>query len=168
MAAGGPNGCTPPYSPIPWMHWGWPPGTANSSTRYPQWCWPGLNAMSMFGLHRRLLGAIVGHLAAFEMTSSLPNRLYGSGLRRLGFSGAATRFFDEHVQADAVHEQIAGRDLAGSLAADDPVQVPQILFGAAACLLLDDLAGRHMLSHFRAGTSPRHRAAMLLDAGTAS
>src|SRR5690606_35321776 len=32
------------------------------------------NTMSLFGLHVRLLGAVVGHLAAFEMTSSIPNR----------------------------------------------------------------------------------------------
>ena len=50
----------------------------------------GVNAMSMFGLHRRLVGAIVGHLAAFEMTSSIPNRLYGNGLRRLGYGSEAT------------------------------------------------------------------------------
>ena len=35
-----------------------------------------VNLMSMFGLHRRLRGAIVGHLALFEMTSSIPNRSY--------------------------------------------------------------------------------------------
>ena len=33
-----------------------------------------VNLMSMLGLHRRRRGAIVGHLALFEMTSSLPNR----------------------------------------------------------------------------------------------
>ena len=35
-----------------------------------------VNLMSLFGLHRRLRGAIVGHLALFEMTSSIPNRRY--------------------------------------------------------------------------------------------
>lgn len=128
----------------------------------------GVNAMSMFGLHRRLVGAVVGHLAAFEMTSSLPNRLYGNGLRRLGFGVEATRFFDEHVQADAVHEQIAGRDLAGGLAEQDPAQAPQILFGAAACLYLDDLAAQHLLTHFRSGTSPRYRGGQPAVAGAAS
>ena len=37
------------------------------------------NMMSLFGLHRRWRGALVGHLAAFEMTSSVPNRRYGNG-----------------------------------------------------------------------------------------
>ncbi len=111
------------------------------------------NAMSMFGLHRRLLGAIVGHLAAFEMTSSLPNRLYGNGLRRLGYGPEATLFFDEHIEADAVHEQIAGRDLAGSLAAEQPDREKDILFGAAACLALDDLAAEYLLPRWESGRS---------------
>lgn len=111
------------------------------------------NAMSMFGLHRRLLGAIVGHLAAFEMTSSLPNRLYGNGLRRLGYSPEATLFFDEHIEADAVHEQIAGRDLAGRLAAEQPERAADILFGAAACLALDDLAAAMLLPCWESGRS---------------
>jgi len=79
-----------------------------------------LNMMSMFGLNRRLVGAIVGHLAAFEMTSSIPNRFYADGLRRLGFAEDVTDYFDEHVEADAVHEQIAARDLAGGLGRGPP------------------------------------------------
>ncbi|WP_238455146.1 iron-containing redox enzyme family protein, partial [Micromonospora sp. ATA51] len=44
------------------------------------------NLISLFGLHRRLNGPLLGHLAALEMTSSLPNRRYGKGLRRLGWT----------------------------------------------------------------------------------
>ena len=112
-----------------------------------------LNLMSLFGLHRRWRGAIAGHLAAFEMTSSLPNRLYGDGFRRLGHDEGTTDYFDEHVEADAVHEQIAGRDLAGRLAEQEPELVGDILFGAAACLYLDELVGRHLLDAWSAGTS---------------
>lgn len=112
-----------------------------------------LNTMSMFGLNRRLRGAIVGHLAAFEMTSSLPNRSYGDGFRRNGFGPDVTWYFDEHVEADAVHEQIAGRDLAGALAEDEPDLLPDILFGAAACLAVDGWAGDHILDCWRQGRS---------------
>ena len=73
------------------------------------------NLMSLLGLHRRFRGATAGHLAAIEMTSSAPNRRYGQGLRRLGLPDAACVFFDEHVEADAVHEQIAAHDLCGAL-----------------------------------------------------
>jgi hypothetical protein len=111
------------------------------------------NMMSMFGLNRRLRGAIVGHLAAFEMTSSLPNRSYGDGFRRHGFDREVTWYFDEHVEADAVHEQIAGRDLAGALAEDEPDLLEDIMFGAACCLAVDDLAGDHTLEAWSNGRS---------------
>uniref|UniRef100_UPI003D6D5F86 iron-containing redox enzyme family protein n=1 Tax=Microbacterium proteolyticum TaxID=1572644 RepID=UPI003D6D5F86 len=111
------------------------------------------NAMSMFGLNRRLLGAIVGHLAAFEMTSSIPNRLYAEGLRRLGFDDDVCGYFDEHVEADAVHEQIAARDLAGTLAEDRPDLLPDILFGAAVCLSVDGRVGEHLLDAWGRGAS---------------
>jgi hypothetical protein len=111
------------------------------------------NAMSLFGLHRRLRGALVGHLAAFEMTSTLPNRLYGNGLRRLGFDKEASAYFDEHVEADAVHEQIALRDLAGGLVQQEPDLAEDVLFGAAAALALDEAAGTHLLGQWQAGRS---------------
>jgi hypothetical protein len=115
------------------------------------------NMMSMFGLNRRLRGAIVGHLAAFEMTSSIPNRFYGNGFRRLGYDENVTWYFDEHVEADAVHEQIAGRDLAGSLAEEEPSMIPDIIFGAQACLYLDGLTGAHMLAAWDGGGSSLRR-----------
>jgi Iron-containing redox enzyme len=110
--------------------------------------------MSMFGLHRRWLGAIVGHLALFEMTSSVPNRRYGRGLRRLGFSDPrATAFFDEHVRADAVHEAIAAVDLAGGLARQDAALIPDILWGARALVDVEARWASHLLSAWERGES---------------
>lgn len=111
------------------------------------------NMMTMFGLNRRLRGAISGHLAAFEMTSSVPNRFYGNGFRRNGYGADVTWYFDEHVEADAVHEQIAGRDLAGALAEDEPALLPDIMFGASACLTVDGWAGQHILDAWTADRS---------------
>jgi hypothetical protein len=97
-----------------------------------------VNLMSLFGLHRRHRGRIVGHLALFEMTSSIPNRRYATGLRRLGrTSEDATAFFDEHVTADAVHENIAAVDLAGGLVHVEPQLLDDILFGARALVEVD-------------------------------
>jgi Iron-containing redox enzyme len=79
-----------------------------------------VNTMSLFGLHRRWRGAALGHLAAVEMTSSEPSRRYSAGLRRLGFDERTTVFYDEHVEADAVHEQIAAVDMCGSLVHEEP------------------------------------------------
>jgi hypothetical protein len=105
-----------------------------------------VNQMSLFGLHRRLRGAIIGHLALFEMTSSIPNRRYADGLRRLGFDGEATLFFDEHVEADAVHENVAAVDLAGGLVRQDPSQAAPILWGARTLAHLGNRWASHLLS----------------------
>ena len=116
-----------------------------------------VNLMSMFGLHRRLRGAIVGHLALFEMTSSIPNRRYANGLRRLGYGGDATAFYDEHVVADAVHENVAAVDLAGGLARQDPTLEHDILWGAAALIELEGRFARHLLDAWSDGRSSLRR-----------
>jgi hypothetical protein len=100
------------------------------------------NALSMFGMQRRLRGAAMGHLAAFEMTSSLPARKIAQGLDRLGLGGAMAGYYDEHVEADAVHEQLAARDICGTLAEDEPDLVAEILFGAFTCLDLEARVAR--------------------------
>lgn len=105
-----------------------------------------VNLMSLFGLHRRLRGALVGHLAAFEMTSSIPNRRYANALRRLGFGADVTDFYDEHVEADAVHESIAVWDLADALAKAEPDLAADIVFGARALLALDARWAQHLLT----------------------
>ncbi|MFL5892521.1 MAG: iron-containing redox enzyme family protein [Solirubrobacterales bacterium] len=112
-----------------------------------------VNLISLFGLNRRLLGAIVGHLALFEMTSSIPNRRYGDGLRRLGYDGAATEFFDEHVLADAVHENIAAVDLAGGLARQRPELSSQIPWGARALVFCEGRWAGHLLDAWERGRS---------------
>ncbi len=112
-----------------------------------------VNLMSLLGLHRRLRGAIVGHLALFEMTSSVPNRRYGDCLRRLGYDERATDFFDEHVEADAVHENIAAVDLAGGLIRQEPALAADLIFGAQALVALEARWSRHLLESWAAGGS---------------
>ncbi|HKG37523.1 MAG TPA: iron-containing redox enzyme family protein [Conexibacter sp.] len=120
-----------------------------------------VNVMSLCGLHRRLRGAIVGHLAVLEMASPLPNRRYGDGLRRLGFGEDATAFFDKHVEADVAHEQVATWDLSSHLAAAEPELASDILWGAAVLLELEARWSRHLLDAWERGVSsllaPRSR-----------
>jgi len=111
------------------------------------------NLMTLFGLHRSLRGALLGHLAVLEMTSSLPNRAYSRGLQRLGGSADARRFFEEHITADALHEQLAANDLCGGLVAQEPDLADDVLFGAACGLHLDDLFANHVLSSWQRGAS---------------
>ncbi|CAN5459887.1 iron-containing redox enzyme family protein [soil metagenome] len=112
-----------------------------------------VNLMSLFGLHRNHLGAIIGHLAMFEMTSSVPNARYARGLRRLGCGARATAFFDEHVEADAIHENVAAVDLAGGLARQQPALAGDIVWGAAALVELDGRCARHLLGAWELGES---------------
>jgi len=116
-----------------------------------------VNTMSLFGLHRRWRGAALGHLAAVEMTSSEPSRRYSAGLRRLGFDETTTLFYDEHVEADAVHEQIASVDMCGALVAEEPALAVDVLFGAACSLALDALAAHHLLGAWESGRSALRR-----------
>jgi heme oxygenase-like protein len=81
------------------------------------------------------------------MTSSIPNRRYGNALRRLGFDEPrATGFFDEHVTADAVHENVAAIDLAGGLVRQDPSLTADVLFGARALVEIDARWAAHLLA----------------------
>jgi hypothetical protein len=99
------------------------------------------NAMSLFGLHRRLRGAVHGHLAAFEMTSTVPCRRIARGANRLGFGPAVAAYYEEHVEADAVHEHLASRSICGSLVADEPALHQDVLFGSATCVVLEKASG---------------------------
>jgi hypothetical protein len=118
--------------------------------------WPGVtlatvNLLTGFGLRRSRRGAAVGHLAGFEMTSSIPNRRYGNALRRLGYDREVTHFYDEHVEADAVHENIAAWDLAGGLAAEEPGVAADILFGARALLQVEARWASHLMDAWEGG-----------------
>jgi hypothetical protein len=91
------------------------------------------NLISLFGLNRRWRGALVGHLAAFELTSVEPMGRYSRALDRLGAPSEARRFFDVHVLADAEHE-IWAMEMAQQVAATEPALVDDIVFGARCAL----------------------------------
>lgn len=117
-----------------------------------------VNLISMFGLHRRLRGALVGHLAMFEITSPVPNRRYAAAVRRLGFGRRATDFYDEHVVADSVHEQVAAYDLAEALARREPNLAGDILFGSRCLVELEGRFAAQLLSAWTASRSSLHGA----------
>jgi pyrroloquinoline quinone (PQQ) biosynthesis protein C len=107
-------------------------------------------ALSMFGLQRRLRGAALGHLAAFEATSSLPSRRMAQGLERLGFPDEMIGYYTEHVEADAVHEQLAVRTICAALLEEEPELEEDLWFGAFSCLDLEDRLARTLLARWGA------------------
>ncbi|WP_232675911.1 iron-containing redox enzyme family protein [Nocardioides sp. R-C-SC26] len=95
------------------------------------------NAVSLFGLHRRLRAAAAGHLAAFEATSSVPSRRIAQGLRRLGLPEEIVGYYTEHVTADAVHDQLAVRAICAAMVEEEPTLYDDVLFGAFTCMDLE-------------------------------
>lgn len=112
-----------------------------------------VNLMSMFGLHRALRGALVGHFAAVEVTSSPGSRRMAQALQRVGAGAAAVHFYAEHVEADAVHEQIVRRDVIGGLLEQEPWLEEEVAFGVDATGWIDTRLGERLLSAWRGGQS---------------
>jgi hypothetical protein len=112
-----------------------------------------VNLVSMFGLHRRLRGALVGHLAVFEMTSVVPMGRYSRALERLGVGPEGRRFYDVHVVADAHHQTVASEAMAAGLVEDEPDLGASVLFGAAAVMAVEDRLACHLLGAWAAGRS---------------
>ena len=119
-----------------------------------------VNLITLFGLHRRWRGALVGNLAVYELTSVVPMGRYSSALARFGVGAAAREFYDVHVVADAEHQIIALHDLAGGLARDEPELYADIMFGARATLDVEARFAQNMLDAWSSGDSSlRHRIA---------
>ena len=112
-----------------------------------------VNLISLFGLHRRLRAALVGHLAVFEMTSVVPMARYAAALTRLGIGSRGRRFYDVHVEADQHHQTIAARDMAGRLADDEPALADGIMFGARAVMEVERRFSGDVLAAWADGRS---------------
>jgi hypothetical protein len=112
-----------------------------------------VNLVSMFGLHRRWRGALVGHLAVFEMTSVGPMSRYAGAIRRLHLPARAAAFYDVHVTADTVHQIVASRDLASGFARDEPEQAGDVLFGARAVMEVEARFAAYVSEAWEAGRS---------------
>ncbi|WP_066903644.1 iron-containing redox enzyme family protein [Mycolicibacterium houstonense] len=104
-----------------------------------------VNLMSMFGLHRSLRGAAAGHFAATEITSSPGSQRMVTALQRLGAPEACVRFYREHVEADAVHEQVVRHDVVGDLVRREPELEPDLVFGMRAFGAMEDRLAGHLM-----------------------
>jgi len=104
-----------------------------------------VNLVSMFALHRRWRGALIGHLAVFEMTSVEPMGRYSRTLDRMGIGLEARRFYDVHVEADVRHGIIALERMVTGLMEAEPHLGADLLFGAAAVLMVEGRFAHHLL-----------------------
>ncbi|WP_200307755.1 iron-containing redox enzyme family protein [Streptomyces adelaidensis] len=112
-----------------------------------------VNLMSLLGLHRSLRGALVGHFATVEITSSPGSRRLADAMRRTGAGAAAEHFYDEHVEADAVHEQVVRREVVAGLLEEEPQLDGDVAFGVDATNHLEDALAERLLGAWRNGRS---------------
>lgn len=118
----------------------------------------GVNLVSWFGLHRSNLGALIGHLAAFEMASVAVMADLSLALRNLGFDSWTRLFYDTHVVADAAHQRVAADHLAGGFIRHHPDRRRDVLFGALALAAVEARATEHVLGAWSGGRSALRRA----------
>jgi hypothetical protein len=112
-----------------------------------------VNLMSIFGLRRSLRGAAVGHFAATEITSPRGSYRMVQALRRLGAPEACVAFYAEHVEADAVHEQVVRTDVVGDLLRGEPGLEADVVFGIRAFGLVEDRLADYLMECWSSGRS---------------
>lgn len=116
-----------------------------------------VNLMSMFGLHRRLRGAAVGHFASTEITSPPGSRRIVDALRRMQAPSACVRFYQEHVEADAVHEQVVRLNLVSDLVAREPQLDCDVVFGMRAHAAVENRLADALMASWQRGASSLRR-----------
>jgi hypothetical protein len=124
-----------------------------------------VNLMSLCGLHRSLRGASVGQFAMVELTSSPGSERLVRAMKRLGCGPAAIRFYDEHVEADAVHEQVVRRGVLDPLLAEEPELAADVVFGIRASLHLGERLGERLLGAWERGESSLRQAPESVERG---
>jgi Iron-containing redox enzyme len=116
-----------------------------------------VNLMSLFGLHRELRGAAIGHFASTEITSSPGSRRLVDALERMGAPEPCIAFYREHVEADAVHEQVVRTDVVGDLVAREPQLDRDVVFGIRARDVVEDRLADYLMTCWAAGRSSLRR-----------
>lgn len=112
-----------------------------------------VNLMSLFGLHRWLRGAAIGHFAATEITSPPGSRRMVQALQRMDAPPACIAFYQEHVEADAVHEQVVRLDVVADLVAREPRLDCDVVFGMRAHAVVENRLADTIMTSWKLGQS---------------
>ncbi len=90
------------------------------------------NLATTFGLHRSLRGALVGHFAVTESSTGPAAKALERALKAMAAPEPCVRFYTEHVEADAVHEQVVRYDILQPLLEAEPWLTDDVVFGIRA------------------------------------
>ena len=116
-----------------------------------------VNLMSLFGLHRKHRGSVIGHFASTEITSSPGSRRLVEALERMAAPEACVAFYREHVEADAVHEQVVRTEVVGDLVRREPALDRDVVFGIRAHEVVEDRLADHLMRCWTEGESSLRR-----------
>jgi hypothetical protein len=116
-----------------------------------------VNLMSLFGLHRQFRGAAIGHFAATEITSSPGSGRLVEALDRLSAPAECVAFYREHVEADAVHEQVVRIDVVGDFVRQEPHLERDVVFGIRAHGAVEDRLADAIITSWEAGRTSLRR-----------
>ena len=119
--------------------------------------------MSLFGLHRWLRGAAIGHFASTEITSPPGSRRMVEALQRMEAPSACVAFYREHVEADAVHEQVVRLDVVGDLVAREPQLDRDVVFGIRAHAVVENRLADNIMASWKQDQYVAAAAARLAD-----
>jgi hypothetical protein len=111
------------------------------------------NLVELFALHRRLRGALVGHLALFEITSVTPMTRYLAAARSLAVSASLEDFYGVHVEADVHHGRLAISGMVAGLIESEPGLADEVIFGAAALSRVEARFAGAVLERWQSGTT---------------
>jgi hypothetical protein len=117
-----------------------------------------VNLMSLFGLHRAYRGAAIGHFASTEITSPPGSRRMAQALERVGAPQECVFFYREHIEADAVHEQVVRTDVVGDLLAREPHLDRDVVFGIRARDVVEGRLADHLSECWGSGQTSLRRA----------
>lgn len=106
-----------------------------------------VNLMSMFGLHRSLRGAAVGHFAAAEITSPPYSRRLADALTRMAAPCACTNFYREHATGP---EDGTAIEVVGDLLDAEPELNDDVVFGIRAHDLVENRLADHLMKSWAA------------------
>ena len=112
-----------------------------------------VNLITHLALHRRLLPALLGHLALFEMTSVEPMGRYAAAMRAIGASDEACEFYDVHVVADEHHGPLARTGLVDAHVGEHPHDAGLAEWGAEVTMAVERRFADRLVSSWSAGRS---------------
>jgi hypothetical protein len=104
-----------------------------------------VNLASMFSFHPQWRAALVGHLAVSETTSMESMERYSGALSRFGVGPVGRRVADRRVAVDERRPLLARNHIVAGLLGAAPQLSADLLFGAAAVLMLEQRFADHLL-----------------------